>query len=174
MITHSIFTESVVIDVRKSGIIINQFIVHGHNTFWELKLFTNFFEVLFKCVYKYLCNIIIFKFFHKRTQLLSIECVVKTIEVVTKSAEDVFLIVLGVALLRVWLACRQLGVKDSKSAYTINGTCIDLSWSLKYTFVPSLGSSILIASCDLQYSWWDANDISVWKVLRHLKHVRSG
>ena len=89
--------------------IINQFIVHCHyHTFWELKLCINVFDILFKCVYKYLCNIVIVKFFYKSNWLLGIECIVKTLYVVTKSAGDVFLILLGVALVRVWLACWQL------------------------------------------------------------------
>ena len=109
MITHSVFTEFFITDVTQSGVIINQFIVHCHyHTFWELKLFINFFDVLFKCVYKYLRNIIIVKFFYKSNGLLRIECIVKTLYVVTKSAEVVFLILFGVALLRVWLACWQL------------------------------------------------------------------
>ena len=44
-------------------------------------------------------------------------------------------------------------------------------WFLKDIFDPSSGSSIFIASHDLQYSWWDANDFSELKVLRHLKHT---
>ena len=44
-------------------------------------------------------------------------------------------------------------------------------WFWKDIFDPSSGSSILIASYDLQYSWWDANDFSELKVLRHLKHT---
>ena len=56
------------------------------------------------CVCKYLRNIIIVKFFYKSNWLLRIECIVKTLYVVTKSAGDVFLILLRVALLMVWLA----------------------------------------------------------------------
>ena len=105
MITHFIFTELFVTDVTKSGVIIKQFIVHCHyHIFWELNLFINFFDILFKCVHKYLRNIIIIKFFHKSNWLLRIECIVITLYVVSKSARDVFLIVLGVALVRVWLA----------------------------------------------------------------------
>ena len=74
MITHFIFTEFFITDVTKSGVIINQFIMHWHyHTLWEHKLFINFFDVLFKCVYKYLRNIIIVKFFYKRNWLLRIE-----------------------------------------------------------------------------------------------------
>ena len=104
MITHSVFIEFFITDVTKSGVIINQFIVLGYyHTFWELKLFIDFFDVLFRCVDKYLC-IIIVKFFYKSNWLLRIECVIKTLYVLTKSAGDVFLIRLGLALLRVWLA----------------------------------------------------------------------
>ena len=167
MITHTIFTEFFVTDVTKSEVIINQFIMRCHyHTFWKLKIFINFFDVLFKCEYKYLRNIIIAKFFYKSNWLLRIECIVKTLYVVTKSAGDVFQILLSVALLRVWLA--YCGVKDSKSAYTINVTRIDLVWFLKDIFDPFSGSSILIASYDLQYSWWDANDFSELNVLKHL------
>ena len=108
MIAHSIFTEFFITDVSISGIIINQFIMPGHyHIFWEFKLFINVFDILFKCVHKYLCNIIITKFFYKSNWLLRIVCIVKTLNVVTKSAGNVFLILIGVALLRVWLACRQ-------------------------------------------------------------------
>ena len=172
MITHSVFTEFFITDVTKSGVIINQFIMHCHyHTFWELKLFINVFDILFKCVNKYLCNIIIVKFFYKSNWVMRIECIVKTLYVVTKFTEDVFLILLGVALVRVWLTCWQRGVKDSQSAYTINGTRIELLWFLKDIFDPSSGSSIFIASCYLKYSWWDANDLSELKVLRHPKHT---
>ena len=96
-ITHSFVTEFFITDVSKSGVIINQFIMHCHyHNFWELKLFTNFFDVLFKCVYKYLCNIIIVKFFFKSHWFLGIECIVKTLYLVTKkTAGHVFLILLG-------------------------------------------------------------------------------
>ena len=106
IITYSIFTEFLVIDVTKSRVVINQFIMYGHyHTFWELKLFINVFDILFKCVYKYLRNITIVMFFYKSNWFLRIECIVKTLYVVTKSAEDVFLIPFGVALVRVWLTC---------------------------------------------------------------------
>ena len=106
MITHSIFTEFFVTDVTKSGIIINQFILHAYyHIFREHKVFLNFSDVLLKCVNKYLCNIIIVKFCYKSNWLLRIECVIKTLYLVTKSARDVFLIQLGIAILRVWLAC---------------------------------------------------------------------
>ena len=100
MITHVIFTEFFIADMTKSGVIINQCIVDCHyHTLLALKLFINFFDVLFNCVYKYLRNS-----FTKLTFYI-IECIVKTLYVVTKSAGDVVLILLGVALLRVWLAC---------------------------------------------------------------------
>ena len=106
MIAHSVFTEFFVIDVTKSGIIINHFIMHGHyHLFGEFKLSINFFDALFKCVLKYLRNIVIVKFFHKCIWLLRSECIIKTLYVVTKSAGDVILILIGVALLGVWLAC---------------------------------------------------------------------
>ena len=106
IITHSVFTEFFITDVSKSGVIINQIIMHCHyHTFWEHKRFINVFDILFKCVYKYLCNIVIVKFFYKSNSFLRIECIVKTLYVVTKSAGDVLLILLGVALVRVWLAC---------------------------------------------------------------------
>ena len=80
MITHSIFSEFFVIDVTKSGVIISRFVMHGHyHTSWELKLFINFLDILFKCVYKYLRNIIIVMFFYKSNWFLRIECVVKNI-----------------------------------------------------------------------------------------------
>ena len=86
MITHFIFTKFFVTDVTKSGIVINQFIVHGHyHIFWELKLFINFFYVNFKCVHKYLRNIIIVKFFYKSNRQLRIEYMFKTLDVVTIS-----------------------------------------------------------------------------------------
>ena len=89
--------------------------MHCHyHTFWELKRFINFFDVLFKCVYKYLHNIIVVKLFYKSNWLLRIACIVKTLYVVTKSAGDVFLILLGLALLRVWLECRQLWCEGFK------------------------------------------------------------
>ena len=102
---------------------------------------------------------------------LRLECIVKTRYVVTKCAGNVFLILLGVALVRVWWHVDRCGVKDSNSAYTINGTRIDILRFLKDIFDPSSGSSIFIASCDLQFSWWDANDFSELKVLRHLIHI---
>ena len=61
--------------------------------------------MFFSVVYKYLRNIVIVKFFDIWNSLFRIECVVKTLYVVTKYAGDVFLILLGVALVRVWLAC---------------------------------------------------------------------
>ena len=128
-----------------------------------------------------MCNIVIVIFFYKSNWFLRMECVVKTLYVVGKCTGDVFLILLGVALVRGRLACTAVqhvhanmyscGVKDSKAVYTINGTRIDLLWFLKDIFDPSSGSSIFIASCDLQYSWWEANDFSELKVLRHLKHT---
>ena len=106
MITHSIFIDFFVTDVARSGVIINQFIMHCHyHTFWELKLFINFLDILFKCVYKYLCKIVIVKFFYESNRFLRIECIVKTLYVVTKSAGGVFLIAFGLAVVRVWLAC---------------------------------------------------------------------
>ena len=80
MIMHFIFTEFFITNVKKSGVITNQFITHCHyHTFSEFKLVINFFDVLFKCVYKYLRNIIIVKFFYKNNWLLRIECIVKTL-----------------------------------------------------------------------------------------------
>ena len=91
MITHSIFTEFLITDVTKSGVIINQFIMHGHyHLLGEFKLIISFIDVLFECVYKYLRNTIIVKFFYKSKWLLRIKCIVKTLYVVTKSAGDVF------------------------------------------------------------------------------------
>ena len=127
--------------------------------------------MFFKCVSKYLCNIVIVIFFYKSNWFLRIECIVKTFYVVKKSSGDVFLILISVALSECSWHVDSCGVKDSKSAYTINGTRVDLLWVLKDIFHPSLGSSIFIASCDLQYSWWDANDFSELKVLRHPKHT---
>ena len=110
MIAQSIFTEFFVTDVTNSGVIISRFVVHGHyHSFLELKLFINVFDILFKCIYKYLRNIIIIvMFLYKSKWFLRIECVVKTLYVVTKSAECVFLIPFGVALVRVWLTCWQM------------------------------------------------------------------
>ena len=86
--------------------------MHGHyHTFWELKLFINFLDILFKCVYKYLQNIINL---YKSNWWLWIECVVKTLYVVTQSAGGVFLISFGVALVRVWLSCWQLWCEGFK------------------------------------------------------------
>ena len=115
MITRSIFTEFFVTDVTKSGVIVKRFVVHGHyHTFWELKLVINVFDILFKFVYKYLRNIIIVMFFYKSNWFLRIECVIKILYVVTKSAWGVFLIPFGVALVRVWLASRQLWCEGFK------------------------------------------------------------
>ena len=115
MIAHSILTEFVVTDVTKSGVIINQFIMHGHyHAFWELKLFINVFDILFKCVYKYLRNIIIVMFFCTQKWFLRIECILKTLYVVTKSAGDVFLIQFSVDLVRGWLTCWQLWCEGFK------------------------------------------------------------
>ena len=125
MITHSVFTEFFITDVTKSGVIINQFSMQRHyHTFWKLKLFINVCDIIFKCVYKYLCNIVIVKFFYKSNWFFRKECIVKTLYVVAKSAGDVFLILLGVTLFG-WHV-DSCSVKDSKSAYTINGTRIDL------------------------------------------------
>ena len=44
-------------------------------------------------------------FFYKSNWFLRIECVIKTLYVVTKSAGGVFLIPFGIVLVRVWLAC---------------------------------------------------------------------
>ena len=172
MIPHSVFTEFFITDVTKSGVDISNFVLYSHyHTFWELKLVVNCFDVLFKCVFKYFCNNVIVIFFYKRNWFLRLECIVKTLYVVGKSTGDVFLILIGVALLRVWLTFDSCGVKDSKSEYTINVTRIDLLWFLKVIFDPSLGRTIFIASCDLQYSWWDANDFSELKLLRYLRHM---
>ena len=98
MIAHSIFTEFFVTDVTISGIIINQFIMPGHyHIFGEFKLLINVFVILFKCGHTYLWNIIIAKFLYKSNWLLRIECIVKTLYVVTKSAGNLFLILIGVA-----------------------------------------------------------------------------
>ena len=80
----------------------------------EFKLIINFIDILFKFVYKYLRNIIIVKFFYKSNWLLTIECIVKTLYVVTKFAGRVFLILIGVSLLRVWLTCWQLWCEGFK------------------------------------------------------------
>ena len=94
MIARSIFIEFFIADVTKSGIIISNFVMHGHyHLVWI--------DILFKCVYKYLYNIIIVKFFYKGYWLLRIECIIKTLYVVTKSTGDVFLILISVALLRI-------------------------------------------------------------------------
>ena len=50
----------------------------------------------------------------------------------------------------------------------------DSHWSIvicKRYFRSLLGKFILIVSYELQYSWWDTNDFSELKVLRHLKHT---
>ena len=129
MITSSVFTEFFITDVTKSGVIINQFIMHYHyHTLWKLKLFINVFDILFKCVYKYLCNIVIVKFVYKRNWFLRIESIVKTLYVATKSTESVFLIILGVALVRVWLACWQLWREGFK-------ICIYNKWDSNWPIV---------------------------------------
>ena len=123
MITHFIFTEFFVTDVTKSGINLGHFVMHSHyHTVWELKLFIPFFDVLFKCVYKYLCNIV------KSNWFLRIEYIVKTLYVVAKSAGDVFLILLRVALIRVWLACWQLWREGFK-------ICIYYTWEPHWPIV---------------------------------------
>ena len=71
----------------------------------------NVFDILFKFVHKYLCNIIIVMFFYKSNWFLSIECVIKTLYMVTTSAGGAFLIPFRVALVRFWLACWQLWCK---------------------------------------------------------------
>ena len=111
------------------------------------------------------------KFFYKSNWFLRIECIVKTLYVITKSTVGGFLILLGIALVRVWLACWRLWCEEFKIRIYNNWTRIDLLWFLKDIFDPSSGSSIFIASYDLQYSWWEANDFSELKVLRHLKHT---
>ena len=117
MITHSIFIEFFITDVTMSGDIINQVIMHCHyHTFWELKLLINSLDILFKCVYKYLCNIVIVKFCCKSNRFLRIESIVKTLYVITKSAGGVFLIPFGVALVRVWLTCWQLWCEGFKTS----------------------------------------------------------
>ena len=118
------------------------------------------------------CNIVVVKFFYKSNWLLRIECIVKTLYVVTKFTGFVFLILICVALLRIWLAYWQLWCKGIKISIYNKWAHIDLLWFLKDIFDPFSGSSFLIASNDLQYSWWDANDFSELKVLRHLKHTR--
>ena len=129
MITHSIFTEFHVTDVTKSRVVINQFIVHCHyHTFWELKLFINVFDILFKCVYKYLCNIVIIIVIYKNNWFLWIECIVKTLYVISKSAGGVFLIPFGVALVRVWLTCWQLWCEGFK-------ICIYYKWNPHWSIV---------------------------------------
>ena len=50
-------------------------------------------------------NIIIVKFFCKSNWLLRIKCIVKTLYVVTKCAGNVFLTLLGAAILETWWAC---------------------------------------------------------------------
>ena len=109
--------------------------------------------------------------FTKNNWFLWIECIVKTFYVITKSAGGVFLIPFGVAFVRVWLTCWQLWCEGFKIYiyYKWNP-----HWSiviLRRYFRSLFWSSIFIASCDLQYSWWDANDFSELKVLRHLKHT---
>ena len=114
MITHFIFTEFFITDVtewsyHKSIYRAWSFIIlFGNFKFLKISL------VFFSSVYKYLCNIIIIKFFYKSNWLLRIECIVKTLYVVTKSAGVVFLILLDVALIRVCLACWQLWCEGFK------------------------------------------------------------
>ena len=107
----------------------------------------------------------------KNNWFLRLECIVRTLYVVTIYAVGVFLILLGVALVWLWLACWQLWCEVIK-------ICMYNKWDsywdiviLKYIFDPSSGSSILIASYDLQCACWDDNDFSELKVLRHLKHT---
>ena len=50
-------------------------------------------------------NIIIVKFFYNSNWFLRIECIIKTHYVVTKSAGDVLLILIGIAFLEIWLVC---------------------------------------------------------------------
>ena len=112
MISHSIFTEFFATDVINSGVIISHFVVHSHyHTFWEPKLFINFLDILFKCVYKYLCNIVIIIFFYKSNWFFRLECIIITLYVVTIFAGDVFPILLGAALVR---ACWQLRCEGFK------------------------------------------------------------
>ena len=112
-------------------------------------------------------NIIVFTFFHKSNWLLRIECVIKTLYVVTKSAGDMSLILLVAEF--GWHV--DSSMNDSKLAHTINGTRTDLLWFLKDIFDSSSGSSNCIASYDLQYSWWDASDSFELKVFRHRNHT---
>ena len=112
-----------------------------------------------------------FIFFYKSNWFLRIECDIKTLYVVTKSAGGVFLIPFCVAIIRVWLACWQLWCEGCKISIYNKW---DSHWPIvifKRYFRSFSGSLILIASCDLQYSWWDANDLLVLKVLRHIKHT---
>ena len=104
-ITHFIFTEFFITYVTKSGVIINQFIMHCHyHTFWELKLFINVFFMLFSSVSINICaTSSSLNCFTKVTGGWEESVTSKTLYVVTKSAGDVFLILLGVALLMVWL-----------------------------------------------------------------------
>ena len=77
VITHSIVSEFFITDVTKSGVIINQFIMHCHyHTFWELKLFINVFDILFKCVYKRLSSVqdILFKCVYETSLSFNSDC----------------------------------------------------------------------------------------------------
>ena len=142
-----------------------------YHTFWELKLFINVFDILFKCVNKYLRNIIIVKFFYKSNWLLRIECIVKTLYVVTKSAKDVFLILNGVALFRVWLACWRLWRKGFKIRVYNKW---DLHWSIvifKRYFSSFFGKFNLYSCVWFTILMVDANDFSELKVLRHRKNT---
>ena len=110
--------------------------------------------------------------FTKCKWFLRIECIIKTLYEVTKFAADVFLILLGVALVRVWLACWQLWCEGLK-------ICIYYKWNPHWSIVilkryfRFLFGKFNFYSCFrwFKYSWWDANDFSVLKVLRHLKHT---
>ena len=103
--------------------------------------------------------------------LLRIECVIKTLYAVTKSAGMCFWYCLVYLFSGSFWHIDSSGVKDSNSAYTINGICTDLLF-LKDIFDPSSGSSIFIASYELQYAMlWDASHSFQLKILKHRKHT---
>src|SRR5688572_7556077 len=70
----------------------------------EFKLVIYSFNILYKSVNKYLCDIIVIVFGRVRYRLLRIYAVVEALYIITKRARRVFLVFVRIGHVRIWLA----------------------------------------------------------------------
>src|SRR5215831_13662284 len=81
------------------------FLLSKYHFLWKFKLVIDLFYVIFKSIYKYLGNIIIFSLSSVDNRFLRIDTIVKTFYVITKRVGCVFLIFICVRFFWIWFTC---------------------------------------------------------------------